>query len=310
MTDGVGKDSLGEQDNIIAGFQVEGRAVRGRIIRLGETIDLILGAHDYPEPVARMLGEAVMIAALVGDALKFEGRLIVQANGKGPLSFVVAEYVTGEGVRGFAKLDTDAYERAVSARADGKSWVKTLLGNGALALTIDQGPEMDRYQGVVPLEGDTLAACAETYFEQSEQTPTRLRVAVGEEWDREGRRWRAGGALLQAVAGDDTRGSVDEDWEHALILFNTVEDAELLDKDLSAGGLLYRLFNEDGVRIFEPSAVVRRCACDHERLKRIIASFPQDDQDHMTQDGQVVMTCEYCNRDWGFTEAEIKAVTA
>ncbi|MBR9824237.1 MAG: Hsp33 family molecular chaperone [Alphaproteobacteria bacterium] len=302
------QDPLGEHDDIVAGFQVEGRAVRGRIIRLGPVIDQILSAHDYPEPVARMLGEAIMIAALIGNALKFEGRLIVQANGKGPMAFVVAEYVTGEGVRGYAKIDREAFEQAAAARAEGTSWVQTLLGDGMLALTIDQGDKMDRYQGVVPLEGETLAACAETYFQQSEQTPTRLRVAVGEEWDAQGRRWRAGGALLQAVAGDETRGSVDEDWEHCRVLFDTLEDSELLDSDLSAGALLYRLFNEDGVRIFEPTSLQRRCACDHERLKRIIASFSEDDQAHMVRDGEVVMTCEYCNRDWRFSEEEVKAV--
>ncbi len=301
-------DPLGEHDDIVAGFQIEGRAVRGRIIRLGPVIDQILGAHDYPEPVARMLGEAIMIAALIGNAMKFEGRLIVQANGKGPLAFVVAEYVTGEGVRGYAKIDREAFDAAAAARAEDESWVKTLLGDGMLALTIDQGPEMDRYQGVVPLEGETLADCAETYFRQSEQTPTRLRVAVGEQWDADGRRWRAGGALLQAVAGDDTRGSVDEDWEHCRVLFDTVEDAELLDVDLSAGGLLYRLFNEDGVRLLEPTPLQRRCSCEHERLKRIIASFSEEDQAHMIQDGAVVMTCEYCNRDWRFTADEIAAV--
>lgn len=307
MTDAT-SDPLGEHDDLIAGFQVEGRAVRGRIIRLGPVIDQILSSHDYPEPVARMLGEAVMIAALIGNALKFDGRLIVQATGKGPMAFIVAEYVTGEGVRGYAKIDRDAYEKAAAERGDGESWVKALLGDGMLALTIDQGEKMERYQGVVPLEGDTLAACAETYFQQSEQTPTRLRVAVGEEWDADGRRWRAGGALLQAVAGDETRGSVDEDWQHCRVLFETVEDAELLDADLSAGGLLYRLFNEDGVRIFEPTPIQRRCSCEHERLKRIVASFSEDDQAHMVVDGQVVMTCEYCNRDWTFTADEIAAV--
>jgi len=298
-------DPLGEHDNIVAGFQVENRAVRGRVARLGETMNLILGAHDYPEPVARLLGEAVLIAALVGTALKFDGRLIVQAQGKGPLSFVVAEYVADGGVRGFAKLDREAYEAVASAKAEDAGWVETLLGDGVMALTIDHGASMEPYQGVVPLDPHTLSASAETYFQQSEQLPTRLRIAVGEHWTDAGREWRGGGAMLQSFASDDTRSDPKEDWDHCRALFETLKDVELLDPDLSAGQLLYRLFNEDGVRIFEPVPMPRRCSCDRERLAAILANFPQDDRDHMEVDGQIVMTCEYCNKDWAFTPEEV-----
>lgn len=303
-------DPLGEHDNIVAGFQVEGRAVRGRVIRLGDTINTILQGHDYPEPVARLLGELVLVATLVGDAMKFDGRLIVQATGKGPVAFIVAEYMTRGSVRATAKVDQDACAAALEQRQDGESWISTLLGEGMLVLTIDQGADMDRYQGVVPLEGETLAACAEAYFHQSEQTPTRLRVAVGEEWDAHGKRWRAGGALLQAVAGDEARGSAEDDWEHSRILFDTLEDAELLDTDLSAGALLYRLFNEDGVRVFEPSPVEARCTCERERLKHVVSRFSEDDIDHMLVDGEIVLSCDYCRAEYRFTRAEIDALKA
>lgn len=305
MTDAP-NDPLGEHDDIVAGFQVENRAVRGRVSRLGETLNLILSAHDYPEPVARMLGEAVLLAGLVGNALKFDGRLIVQAQGKGPLAFVVAEYVAGEGVRGYAKLDREAYDKAAAARAEDESWVKCLLGEGLLGLTIDHGPNMEPYQGVVPLEGDSLVDAAETYFRQSEQLPTRIRVAVGEHWDEAGAKsWRGGGMMLQAFASDETRGEVADDWDHCRALFETIEDAELLDPDLSAGTLLYRLFNEDGVRLFEPMALPRRCGCDRQHLATILQRFSQDDRDHMLVDGKIVMTCEYCNKDWDFTPEEL-----
>lgn len=228
-------DPLGEHDDIVAGFQVEGRTVRGRICRLGPTLDLILSAHAYPEPVARLLGEAVIIAALVGDALKFDGRLIVQANGSGPVRFVVAEFVSGEGVRGFAKIDREAVEGVLADSPAPDRLMERLLGKGAFALTLDYGPDKDQYQGVVPLEGTSLSEVAEGYFAQSEQTPTRLRIAVGESWkEGEAGGWRGGGALLQSVAGDETRGSAEEDWDHVRALFETVEDAELLDPDLSA----------------------------------------------------------------------------
>jgi len=299
-------DPLGEHDDIVAGFQVEGRTVRGRICRLGSTMDKILSAHAYPEPVARLLGEAAIIAALVGDALKFDGRLIVQANGDGPIRFIVAEFVAGEGVRGFAKTDPDAVAAVLAENPPADTLMSRLLGKGYFAMTLDYGPDKDQYQGVVPIEGASLSEVAEGYFAQSEQTPTRLRIAVGESWkEGEARAWRGGGALLQAVAGDETRGSAEEDWDHVRALFETVEDAELLDPDLSAGRLLYRLFNEDGVRLFEPTPVARRCSCEHDRLLGIVASFPPDDRAEMETDGAIVMTCEYCNRDWRFEPDEV-----
>ena len=305
MTDAA-PDTTKNIDDIVAAFQLEGRAVRGSVLRSNETLNTILSAHDYPEPVARILGEAVMLAALVGDALKFEGRLIVQASGNGPLSFVVADYTAGKGVRGFASMNREAVDAAINTSTKHVPMIATLLGKGSFAMTIDRGPDMDQYQGVVPLEGQSLSQSAEHYFAQSEQTPTKIRLAVGEIWDDNGvKTWRGGGALIQALAADETRGAVEDDWEHALALFSTVEDAELLDPDLSAGQLLYRLFNEDGVRLFEGAPLKRHCSCERERLARIVASFSKEDRDHMETDGAVVMTCEYCNRDWTFTPEEI-----
>lgn len=299
-------DPLGEHDDIVAGFQVEGRTVRGRICRFGPTLDKILSAHAYPEPVARLLGEAVIIAALVGDALKFDGRLIVQANGSGPIRFIVAEFVSGEGVRGFAKIDRDAVDAVLADNPPAGALMQDLLGEGYFAMTLDYGPDKDQYQGVVPLEGASLSEVAESYFAQSEQTPTRLRIAVGQSWkEGEDRVWRGGGALLQSVAGDETRGSAEGDWDHVRALFETIEDAELLDPDLSAGGLLYRLFNEDGVRLFEATPVARRCSCEHERLLGIVAGFPPEDRAEMETGGEIVMTCEYCNKDWRFGLDEV-----
>lgn len=305
MTDAA-PDSSDNIDDIVTAFQLEGRAVRGRVLRSSETLNAILSAHNYPEPVARILGEAVMLAALVGDALKFNGRLIVQASGNGPLSFVVADYTAGKGVRGFASMNREAVEEAIRTSTTHVPMIATLLGKGSFAMTIDRGSDVNQYQGIVPLEGQSLAQSAEHYFAQSEQTPTKIRLAVGEIWDEAGNKsWRGGGALIQALAPDDTRGAVEDDWEHALALFSTVEDAELLDPALTTGQLLYRLFNEDGVRLFEATALKRHCSCVRERLARIIASFPKEDQVHMQVDGEVVMTCEYCNRDWIFTPEEV-----
>lgn len=286
-------------DDTVAVFQLENRQVRGRVTRLGETLDLILGAHDYPVAVARLLGEAVMIAVLVGDSLKFDGRLIVQANGDGPVRFVVAEWVAGEGVRGFAQVEPDA---VIAGDAD----VAAMLGQGAFAMTIDPGGEMDRYQGVVTLEGRTLADCAEGYFAQSEQTPTRLRIAVGEiVTPGQPRHWRGGGALIQQIAADTARGSGEDDWNHARALFDTLTDIELADPDISSADLLFRLYHEEGVRLHPARKVARRCPCTPQRLLGVLASFEDDAPDDADT---AVITCEYCNRSFEFSQEEIDAV--
>lgn len=310
-----GPDDLGADDDIAAAFELENRPVRGRITRLGPVIDDILSAHDYPEAVATLVGEAVMVALLIGESMKFDGRLIIQASGenthpghvegKGPVSFVVADYVPGEGVRGFAKFDRDAVQSVVDTHGS-RPGADKLLGKGVFAMTIDQGPGMEPYQGVIPIEEGSLSASAEYYFAQSEQVPTRLKLAVGQHMSGDQTVWRAGGGIIQKLAGDDKRESDIEDFDHALALFETTGDAELLDPDVTAGRLLYRLFHEEGVRVHPAKDIIKRCTCDRERLARILASFSDDDQDHMTEDGQIAMTCEYCNKVWQFEPEEIE----
>ncbi|MBU4433459.1 MAG: Hsp33 family molecular chaperone HslO, partial [Alphaproteobacteria bacterium] len=175
MTDTTAIPAL---DDVVSAFQIEGLPVRGRVVRLGAAVDEVLTRHDYPEPVANLLGEACALAALVGSSLKFEGRLIIQAQGDGPVRYVVVDYDTSGGLRGYCRFDADE----VAQVSDGfvRPGAKTLLGGGVFIMTLDQGADMDRYQGVTPIEGETLALCAEQYFAQSEQTPTRVRLAVGQ----------------------------------------------------------------------------------------------------------------------------------
>lgn len=314
-----GPGNAGRDDDNVAAFQLDTRPVSGRVVRLGPVIDEILSAHDLPVPVAALLGEAVLLAVLIGDSLKFDGRLIVQASGAntnpgglgggGAVSFIVADYAVGEGVRGFARFDA-ARVAALETEHGPRPGAERLLGSGAFAMTIDQGSDMDRYQGVVALEGPTLAACAEHYFAQSEQVPTRIRLAVGQEMLSGGQtRWRAGGAILQRIAGDDTRGHDIHAFSDAQVLFDTLEDDELLDPGVTSSKLLYRLFHEEGVRLQPAKPVAKRCTCERERLARILAGFPAGDREDMVKDGAVVMTCEYCNRDWRFTDAEIDAAS-
>lgn len=282
-------------DDLVAAFQIEGWPLRGRIVRLGASIDEVLSRHAYPEPVANLLGEACGLAALVGSSLKFEGKLIIQAQGDGPVSLVVADYDTTGGLRGYCSFDPNRVEAASHGFA--RPGAKTLLGEGVFIMTIDQGPETDRYQGITAIEGETLALCAEQYFAQSEQTPTRVRLAVGQVDTGEGERWRAGGILIQNIAADDARGSTEDVWERAQALFATTGEDELIDPTLPGETLLWRLFNEDGVRVFEAKPLRAFCRCSQERVATVLGSFSDEERAGMVEpDGKIHVTCEYCSR--------------
>ncbi|MDI1364895.1 MAG: Hsp33 family molecular chaperone [bacterium] len=292
MTDTTAIPAL---DDVVSAFQIEGLPVRGRVVRLGAAVDEVLTRHDYPEPVANLLGEACALAALVGSSLKFEGRLIIQAQGDGPVRYVVVDYDTSGGLRGYCRFDADEVARV----SDGfvRPGAKTLLGGGVFIMTLDQGADMDRYQGVTPIEGETLALCAEQYFAQSEQTPTRVRLAVGQADTGEGLKWRAGGILIQSIAGDETRGETQEAWRHAQAFFETTGEDELIDPLLSTPTLLWRLFNEDGVRLIDEKPLRAFCRCSEDRIGVVIQSFTDEEKAEMVEpDGKIHVTCEYCSR--------------
>ena len=292
-------------DDLVAPFQIEDAPVRGRIARLGGLIDEVLTRHHYPEPVANLLGEACVLAALVGASLKFDGRLIIQAQGDGPVSLVVVDYDTAGALRGYCKFDPDRVAEA--SKGFVRPGAQALLGKGVFAMTIDQGPDTERYQGITPIEGETLALCAETYFAQSEQTPTRVRLAVGQLSTDDGFVWRGGGLLIQNIAGDeDARGVHEDVWTRAQALFETVGDDELLDPAVTADMLLYRLFHEDGVRMFQPKPLTAFCRCSQDRILDVLKSFPAEERaDMIEDDGVIRVTCEYCSRVYDVAPASI-----
>lgn len=276
----------------VATFQLDGAPVRGRYVRLAaDTIDPILRRHAYPRAVAMLLGEALALAAMAGALMKSAKTLTVQAEGDGALALLVAEWRADGGVRGYARLrDAARIDRARMA-----PW--ELIGAGALALTLDQGPDMDVMQGIVALNGASLAECAQSYFSVSEQTPTAIKLAVGEAVTAQGAVWRAGGALIQRVAADERRGDTQEDWSRAQILFATLRDEELLDPDLPIDRALYRLFHEDGVRMAPPSPLSDRCTCNAERLKAILSRYTPQERDELRDaDGRLHATCQFCAR--------------
>ena len=283
--------------------------VCGRIVRLGAVADRVLQAHGYPDAVSALTGEALAIASMLGASLKFDGVLTLQTRGGGPLRMLVADFSSPGVVRACAAFDKDVELPPQFA---------ALHGEGSFALTIDQGADMERYQGIVPLTPEGLVASALEYFRQSEQIPTAMKAVAAPLVLREAdgklrRHWRAGGIMIQnmAVLGGTplaASGDPDEDFRRAEILMNTTEDHELLDPQLEAERLLYRLFHEDGVRVFPHQALTFGCRCSRERVGAVLAQYPAEDLSDLLIDGEIVATCEFCSTDYRFKPEETGAL--
>lgn len=280
-----------------ATFQIEGRPIRGRTVRMGvESLSPVLARHDYPPHLAAILGDAVMLAALVGTSLKFDGRILVQAEGDGPVRMLVGEYSTSGGVRGYARFDQEAWDNLERLNKGKPPHMPQLFGpSGRLGLILLQdNPNIQPYQGIVPLNKATLAQCAEDYFVMSEQVPTRIRMAVEQAADGN---WVAGGMMVQRIAGDENRGDTDEDWREAEALFATLSQTELIDRDLPMTDLLFRLFHEQGVRLEDGTSVEDRCTCNEDRLIATLQSMPEESlRDLVEPDGTLAIDCQFCAR--------------
>jgi molecular chaperone Hsp33 len=321
-----GLDRPESGDDVVVPFALESLDCRGRFVRLGEALDTILNRHNYPAPVARLLGEAVVLTALIGSSLKFEGKFILQTQTDGPVNLIVVDLDAPDGLRGYARFDADA---VASAIANGMTQPGELLGKGHLAMTVDQGAHMDRYQGIVALEGNSLEEVAHVYFQQSEQIPTLVRLAVAEFARRGDPRptWRAGGVLVQHMPkGGQTRMAdlpgdgnfdnaetadpdfvEDDNWTRVRSLLSTLSDVELADPDLSAERVLFRLYHETGVRVFEPIAIEERCTCSVERIEGMLRdSFTAEERTDMAVDGEIEVVCEFCSTAYHFKPHEFE----
>lgn len=309
-------------DDRVVPFQVEGLDVRGRAVQLGPLLNTILGRHDYPAPVARLLAEALVLTALLGTSLKFDGKFTVQTKGDGPVDLLVADFSTPDALRAYARYDEDALAAAMK---DGKTSPPELLGNGVLAFTIDQGHGMQPYQGIVPMDGSSLEEIAGVYFRQSEQIPTRVRLGVAELFDRDEdgkprHNWRAGGLVAQFLPqapermrhpdlhggdGDERETAVTDDaWDEARSLVETIDTDELTDPQVAIERLLYRLFHERGVRVYEPQTVFDRCSCSRDKIKGVLAGFTAEEIEATQEDGQIAVTCEFCSTTYRYEVAE------
>jgi molecular chaperone Hsp33 len=295
------------RDDIVTSFTVEGLATRGRVARLGPALDAILKRHDYPPVVGRVVAEAATLAVLLGSSLKQQGRFQLQTQSDGPIGMVLVDFDAPSNLRALARFDAKALEARLAVGGD-------LLGKGHMAFTIEPDGLSSRYQGVVELNGRGLEEAAHQYFERSEQIPTLARIAVGQTLTSEGPSWRAGGLIAQFLPesedrrrradldpGDAPPGHVaheapeDDAWTEAKSLASTTEDHELLDPTLSSERLLFRLFHERGVRVFEPTALADVCRCSADRIDSMLQSFSEAERQAMVgDDGMIGVTCEFC----------------
>jgi molecular chaperone Hsp33 len=290
-------------------FWLPRRPVRGRLVRLGPLADALLSRHDNHPAVSALAGEMLALVAALAAALKYRGSFSVQAKGDGPVGMLLADCTeTGE-LRCYARVDADKLDRLLVG--DPAPSAAALLGRGVIAFTADQGPDMDRYQGIVEISGLTLADMTRHYFASSEQFPCELRLASR----RTAAGWRAGALVLERVAGE---GGVDpaldaaaqEDaWHTATTLAATLGDDELLDDALPSERLLYRLFGSEGVAADRARALAFGCRCSRQRLAQILETFDADDLDHMIVGSDIVMTCEFCNHDFRFGRDEVRGRT-
>lgn len=311
-------------DDTVLPFQLDNADVRGRVARLDVSLEKILAQHDYPTPVAALVAEAALLTALIGETVKLRWKLSLQVRGNGPIRLIATDFYAPEGpgkparIRAYASFDAEAL--------DGPGSAFQKLGKGMFALLIDQGEGMTPYQGITPLVGSSLADCAETYFAQSEQLPTRFALTMGEAIGPGGEEhWRAGAIMLQHMpkaspfakgdasgeggllaAGDLVHGEDAENWTRATMHLETVEVTELIGPHVTMETLLIRLFHEEAPRVFDPLPVKFGCTCGPEKVVQTMSIYSAKDIGHMTtEDGKVTADCQFCGAHYEFDPAEL-----
>jgi molecular chaperone Hsp33 len=291
-------------ENFYQSFQLESSHIRGRIVRLSDALDGILSAHNYPDDVLHLTGETLTLGVLLSSMLKYEGIFTLQTSGEGPVKMLVADMTTNGNIRACASFNKDEAEKAAwkTNRAE-------LLGKGYMAFTVDQGEHADRYQGIVELKSESLIASVQNYFTQSEQIATGMMMAVG----KVDGKWRACGIMVQQMPEetadynkDSKSDTHEDDWRRTMILLGSVKDEELLSPDIGAEDLLFRLFHEEGVRVYETHELNKACRCSGERVQAVLAGMPSEDIDEITVDGKITMTCEFCSKDYSFDPQTIR----
>ncbi len=302
-------DSATAEFDLVQPFMLESSGIRGDLVRLGAVAEHIVTRHAYPGPLAAALVEMLTLTAMLSSMMKYDGVFSLQTSGDGPVRLMVSDMTSKGYLRGYAGYDAARLAAVeAAAGAEGAPGVAALLGQGHLAYTVDQGPGMERYQGIVALSGATLADCLQHYVLQSDPIQTGLMVVSG----HAGGSWRAAGLILQRLPEEAGRAAVaapdDDAWRRAMVLQASCKEAELLDPGLPVDTLLYRLFHEEGVRVFRRRPLAARCRCARRRLEETLRSLPRTEIEDLKVDGEVVVTCEYCNRRYRFDDAALARI--
>ncbi|MDA0368492.1 MAG: Hsp33 family molecular chaperone HslO [Proteobacteria bacterium] len=298
---------LAEPDDCVYPFQIDKIGVRGRLVRLGPAINAVLSGQQYPDAVSYLLGELIVLSVALSSALKFDGIFSLQIRGNGPIRAMVADFQTPGSIRAYASFDAGNVEKAAELGVEG---IDRFFGEGVLSWVVDQGADTERHQGIVALEGNTLAECTENYFRRSEQLRAAVRVGVAREIVRGGQvQWRAGAIMVQNLASAGglegpkfvDQVATDEDWQHARALVGTATASELCDPLLQPSAFLRRLFHEDGAWVYDPTPIVAKCRCSRERIEAVLKQFPPHEVEDMVLDsGQIEVRCEFCNQCYSF----------
>lgn len=289
------KNSLPLLTDTCLPFQIEGQDIKGRVVRLGRSVNEILTKHNYPDHISKMMGETLAFTALIGSLMKYDGILTTQMKGDGPFRVLVSDFfksaenkMIGD-IRGYASFEEDIIE--------GDTLEEMFGDKGYLAITIDQGKFMERYQGIVKLEGEHLTNAAEEYFRSSEQLPTKVMLSC--EKDENGI-WQAGAIMIQHYARN-TEDELDRDedetkdhWNTASVLLGSLKQQELLDQNLSLQNLLIRLYHENGIRVFDHTIIKDGCRCSPEKIRTALASMDLEELNEIAEDGSINVTCDFC----------------
>ncbi|WP_166417728.1 Hsp33 family molecular chaperone HslO [Cochlodiniinecator piscidefendens] len=301
-------------DDTVLPFQLDRSDIRGRVVRLDGVLDAVLAQHNYPAQIEALVAETALLTALIGESIKLRWKLSIQVRGDGPARLIATDYygpsADGEPgqVRAYASFDEE--------RLDPEKSPFEQIGKGYFAILIDQGNGMKPYQGITPIAGGSLSACAETYFAQSEQLPTRFQLTFGKSTIAGGpEKWRAGGVMLQhmpkaspSVTGEGGSGEegvldasdllsddAEENWNRANILLDSVEEMELIGPSVQPTELLVRLFHEEEPRVFDPQSVKFGCTCSEDRVRQSLSIYSAKDIAYMTkEDGNVTADCQFC----------------
>jgi len=297
-------------DDVVQPFRLEKSNVRGRMVRIGPVLKQMLGQHNYPPPVSGLLSEVATLCLLLAGMLKYEGIFTLQIKGDGPIRLLVADVTSGGDVRAYAGFDEAAVKKAAKRKKDNANNHFHLLGKGYIAFTVDQGNAADRYQGIVELKGESLSDAVQHYFTQSEQIKTSFKIAV----HPQDAQWRTGAIMLQQLP-DEEAGKASapennlEDWTRAVMLLGTCTDGEMLSPVLATSDVLFRLFHEDGVRIYSPTHVHFKCRCSREKVLNVLRTIPRRELEEVCEkDGRVSLKCEFCSEEYLFTAPQLDEV--